>query len=181
MSSNRLAPRMLGFFVTRDHNLMRRVNRWRPPRWFQRWMLLASRAGDGWLWYTLGIFVLAVGGPERYAAVCASGGAILAGIVLFTAIKRISKRRRPCAFERHCWSTLLPPDQFSFPSGHSITAFACVVPMSLIYPDAGPALYFAAASVAASRILLGMHFLSDVVIGSALGATLGYSAFRLIV
>lgn len=175
-----MAPRMFGFVVTGDHRLMKRVNRWRPPRWFQRWMLLATRAGDGWLWYGLGIFVLSFGGPERYAAVCAAGWAILAGMLLFTVLKRVSKRRRPCAIERHCWSTLLPPDQFSFPSGHSITAFACVVPMSLFYPDAGPALYFAAASIAASRIVLGMHFLSDVLIGCALGAALGHSAFRLI-
>jgi len=32
--------------------------------------------------------------------------------------------RRTCAFEPHCRPTLLPPDQFSFPSGHTITAFA---------------------------------------------------------
>lgn len=175
-----IAPRMVGYFVTRDHDLMRRVNRWRPPRWFQRWMLLATRAGDGWLWYGLGISVLAFGGPQRYAAVCAAGGAILTGILLFSVLKQVSKRRRPCAIERHCWSNLLPPDQFSFPSGHSITAFACVVPMSLFYPDLGPPLYFAAASIAASRILLGMHFLSDVLVGCLIGAGLGYGSFRLL-
>lgn len=174
------ALRVFGLVSSGDHRLMRRVNRWRPPRWFQKWMLLASRAGDGWLWYALGIFVLVFGGPERYAAVCAAGGAILTGILVFTVVKRLSKRRRPCQIERHCWANLLPPDQFSFPSGHSITAFAFVVPMSLLYPDAGPALYFAGASIAASRILLGMHFLSDVLVGSLLGAGLGYCAFRLI-
>jgi undecaprenyl-diphosphatase len=176
-----IAPRMFGYLAAGDHRLMRRVNRWRPPRWFQRWMLLATRAGDGWLWYGLGIAVLAFGGPERYAAVCAAGGAILCGIVLFTGLKQVSRRRRPCAIERHCWSNLLPPDQFSFPSGHSITAFACAVPMSLFYPEAAPALFFAALSIAASRVLLGMHFLSDVVAGCILGAGLGYSAFHLIV
>jgi membrane-associated phospholipid phosphatase len=33
--------------------------------------------------------------------------------------------------------------------------------------------------IAASRIILGMHFLSDVVAGSMLGAGLGYAAFRM--
>jgi undecaprenyl-diphosphatase len=42
------------------------------------------------------------------------------------------------------------------------------------------ALLFCAASVAASRILLGLHFLSDVLAGSAIGSALGYATFRLL-
>jgi undecaprenyl-diphosphatase len=44
------------------------------------------------------------------------------------------------------------------------------------FPDAAPGLLFIAASVAASRILLGMHFLSDVLAGATLGALLGHFA-----
>ena len=80
---------------------------------------------------------------------------------------------RPCALEPHCWSTLLPPDRFSFPSGHSITAFAICTPLVLQYPAAAPGILFCAVSIAASRIILGMHFLSDVVAGSVLGWMLG--------
>ena len=72
---------------------------------------------------------------------------------------------------------ILPPDQFSFPSGHSITAFAIAVPIGLFYPELRVPLLLVAASIAASRIVLGMHFLSDVLAGSALGAVLGYAAF----
>ncbi len=38
-----------------DHRLMRRVHRWRAPRWFRILMIVATRGGDGWLWYALGI------------------------------------------------------------------------------------------------------------------------------
>jgi undecaprenyl-diphosphatase len=75
--------------------------------------------------------------------------------------------------EPHCWAHLLPPDQFSFPSGHTITAFAVAVALGSFYPEMQPGLFFCAVSVAASRILLGMHFLSDVVAGASLGAVLG--------
>jgi undecaprenyl-diphosphatase len=76
--------------------------------------------------------------------------------------------------EPHCWSTLLPPDQFSFPSGHTITAFAVSVPLASHYPEASPALFFCSFSIALSRILLGMHFLSDVAAGALLGGGLGW-------
>ena len=55
-----------------------------------------------------------------------------------------------------------------------MTAFAITVPVSSFYPSLEPGLLFCALSIAVSRIMLGMHFLSDVVVGSALGALLGY-------
>ncbi|MCL4854501.1 MAG: phosphatase PAP2 family protein, partial [Bryobacteraceae bacterium] len=100
-------------------------------------------------------------------------------IVLFLKLKKITGRRRPCMLEPHCWAKLLPPDQFSFPSGHTITAFAISVPLSLFFPALLMGLLFCALSIAASRILLGMHFLSDVVAGAIIGASLGYSSFLL--
>ena len=42
------------------------------------------------------------------------------------------------------------------------------------YPDLSPGLTFCAVSIAGSRIVMGMHFLSDVVAGVLLGALLGY-------
>jgi len=81
--------------------------------------------------------------------------------------------------EPHCWATLLPPDQFSFPSGHTITAFAMASSLGVYYPALLPGLLFCAASIALSRILLGMHFLSDVIAGALLGAALGYTSASL--
>ncbi|MCL5742724.1 MAG: phosphatase PAP2 family protein [Acidobacteria bacterium] len=91
-------------------------------------------------------------------------------------LKRAVGRTRPCHIEPHCWADLMPPDRFSFPSGHSITAFAVATAVSAFDPGLTGVLLFCAAGVALSRILLGMHFLTDVIAGSALGAALGYSA-----
>ena len=169
-----LSRGMLSYISTRDRNLMRRLNGWRPPRWVRVWMLLASRAGDGWLWYALGILLLLFGGADRFIAVGSATVSAAISIGLFLRLKRITGRKRPCAIAPHCWATLLPPDQFSFPSGHSMTAFAVTVPVSAFYPSLELGLQFCALSIAVSRIMLGMHFLSDVVVGSALGAMLGY-------
>jgi undecaprenyl-diphosphatase len=163
-----------------DYQLMRRVNRWRAPRWVRWWSIGATRAGDGWLWSLCGVALLASRDADRYAAVVAALLAAAMGIVVFRVLKRAVGRKRPCVHEPHCWATLLPPDQFSFPSGHSITAFAVAVSLGYFYPPLLAGLLFCAASVAASRILLGLHFLSDVLAGSALGVALGYSAALLI-
>ncbi len=52
-----------------DHRLMRRVHRWRAPRWFRILMIVATRGGDGWLWYALGLILLICGGEHRFAAI----------------------------------------------------------------------------------------------------------------
>jgi undecaprenyl-diphosphatase len=157
----------------RDHSLMRRVHHWQAPRWIRVWMLCATRGGDGWIWYALGIVLLLFGGSAGRIAVAEAFLAATLGIALFLYLKRVTGRRRPCALEPHCWANLLPPDQFSFPSGHTITAFAVCLPVMHHFPDAAPGLLFIAVSIAASRILLGMHFLSDVLAGAVLGSLLG--------
>lgn len=60
-----------------------------------------------------------------------------------------------------------------------MTAFAVSLPIGLAYPPLLLGLLLCALSIAASRILLGMHFLSDVFAGSLLGACLGWWAFAL--
>jgi undecaprenyl-diphosphatase len=156
-----------------DYRLMRRVNRWRAPRWVRWWSIGATRAGDGWLWSFCGVALLASHDADRYAAVVAALLAAAMGIVVFRVLKKAVGRKRPCMHEPHCWATLLPPDRFSFPSGHSITAFAVAMSLGFFYPPLLAGLLFCAASVAISRILLGLHFLTDVLAGSALGVALG--------
>ena len=170
----------LSWVASRDHRLMLRVNHWRAPKWLRMWMLAATRGGDGGLWYVLGLAVAFFGGPERFHALLSATLAVAAGIALFIALKHAFRRERPCQLEPHCWADLLPPDQFSFPSGHTITAFAVTSALAGFYPEMLPGLLFCAISIAASRVILGMHFLSDVLAGAALGAALGALATALI-
>jgi undecaprenyl-diphosphatase len=150
------AHAMLEFIAARDHSIMHRVHGWHAPRWIRLWMICATRGGDGWLWYAMAATLLLFGGRERFAAVASAG---------------------TCALQPHCWATLLPPDHFSFPSGHSITAFAVAVPLALFYPSLAAGLLFCALSIAASRVILGMHFVSDVLAGISIGSLLGYAAY----
>ena len=170
------ARRMVWQFIeARDHEVMRRVHRWRAPRWLRVWMVSATRLGDGWIWYSVGIALLLFGGELRFIAFAAAVSAEAGAVTLFRLVKNASKR--PCQLQAHCWSNVLPPDQFSFPSGHSMSAFAIAVPLCIFYPQLQAGLLALSLSIAVSRVILGMHFVSDVVVGSMLGAGLGYGAY----
>ena len=164
-----------------DYNLMRRVNRWSPPRWVRWWMLLATRAGDGWLWGTIGIALLFSTDALRFHALEAAACAVAVGILLFHKVKRVVCRIRPRDIEPHCWANIITRDKFSFPSGHSTTAFAVALSLGSFYPEIMPLLLILAANVAVSRVVVGMHFLSDVIVGSGTGALLGYAAYRFLI
>src|SRR5207302_5230085 len=173
-----VARNVWGYIDRRDHRLMRRMNRWRAPRWIRIWMIAATRMGDGWIWYGLGLMLLAYGGPQRFAAIGAAGSAAVLGIFVFKALKRMSQRPRPCQIEPHCWSKVLPPDKFSFPSGHTMTAFSIALVVSYFYPSLEGALFFLALSIAVSRIVLRLHFLRDVLACVVLACSLPCAAFH---
>jgi len=157
-----------------DQGVMRRVHRWPAPRWVRVWMTAASRAGDGWLWLAIGVALLLFGDGQRWAAVSGAASAAVFSTLLFMLLKRFFNRRRPCEIQAHCWATLTPPDEYSFPSGHTMVAFAVTTALSQFYPELLWTLLFFSASIAVSRIILGMHFLTDVIAGAALGAAIGF-------
>jgi undecaprenyl-diphosphatase len=144
-------------------------------------MLASSRAGDGGLWVALGLILLTFGGARRYEALETGVISAAIGWIVFFLVKRVTGRERPCVKEAHCWSTLLPPDRFSFPSGHTIMAFAVAVPIGLSYPDLLIGLIFCAMSIGASRVVLGLHYFSDVLAGIVIGCVIGLICFRSII
>jgi len=54
-----------------------------------------------------------------------------------------------------------------------MTAFSIALVLSYFYPSLEVALFFTAGSISISRIVLGMHYLSDVLAGVVLGVGLG--------
>jgi undecaprenyl-diphosphatase len=154
--------------ITRsDYSVMRRANNWVAPRWVRAYVISSTRVGDGWLWYATGLAILLFGGEHRFEALGAAGISATLSVLLFLCLKRLAGRSRPCQIE----------PQFSFPSGHTMTAFAVTIPLALFYADLTAGLLFCAFSIAVSRILLGMHFLSDVIAGAAIGALIGYFGY----
>jgi undecaprenyl-diphosphatase len=57
---------MLHLIATGDHKLMRKVNKWPAPKWVRLAAISATRAGDGWLWYLVGLVILLFGPADRF-------------------------------------------------------------------------------------------------------------------
>jgi len=138
---------------------------------------LVSRLGDGVFWYALMVALLLVQGAEAAPVV---GRMLLAGalcLMLYKWLKARTTRSRPCAKNRGIERRVAPLDEYSFPSGHTLAVSFTLIAV-YHYPALGWPLLPFAALVALSRIVLGLHYPSDVLAGALLGGCLALLALQ---
>lgn len=138
--------------------------------WFTTISRWVSRSGDGYLYALLGAYWYWSGLPDdRLLLVCALVGFALER-PLYLMLKRGFRRNRPQEAIANFRSFVIPSDQFSFPSGHTSGAFLMATLMAHFHPDLILPVYLWAISVGVSRIFLGVHFPTDILVGMAMGA-----------
>jgi undecaprenyl-diphosphatase len=171
--------RVLGVIAWLDQaelNVCRRFNRTvrtaGPVKMFQ----IASRLGDGVLWYTLiATLALCFGDAGRLVALqCAVAG--FSGLAIYRALKNVLVRERPYMTHAAIVCAGKPLDRFSFPSGHTLHAASFSVVVCTSLPMLAWVLVPVALLIALSRVVLGLHYPSDVLAGGALGALIGMAA-----
>jgi len=156
-----------------DRHLCVVANRWGARRAVGAFFGVISRLGDGVFWYSL-MTVLAIFGG-MHGALCALQMLLTGGVALtlYRALKRWTRRPRPF---RSCDGVIarVPPlDEFSFPSGHTLHAVSFTIVALAWFPLLAPLLVPFALLVAASRVVLGLHYPSDVLAATAIGGMLG--------
>lgn len=156
-----------------DRHLCVVANRWGARSTVGTFFGAISRLGDGIFWYTLMAVLALFGGVHgAFAALqmLLTGGIALA---LYRWLKRCTRRPRPF---RGCHGVIarVPPlDEFSFPSGHTLHAVSFTIVAVAAFPALAPLLVPFTALVAASRVVLGLHYPSDVLAATAIGGMLG--------
>lgn len=125
-----------------------------------------SRAGEhGALWLTAGLLGAALDRPRRSAwlrGTALTAGAHLAGM----AVKRVVRRPRPA----HVEPLVRVAGRYSFPSAHATSATAAAVCYGALGTPGAYAVAPLAAAVCLSRLVVGVHHVTDVAAGAALGA-----------
>ena len=146
-----------------------RVGTWRSV---ERFFGVVSRLGDGVFWYTLMILLLL---DRRTEALPAVGQMLItgtAGLIIYKWLKAKTNRPRPFTRNQQIRISVAPLDQYSFPSGHTLHAVGFSAVAVSHYPNLAWVLFPFSLSVALSRLVLGLHYPSDVLAGALLGASL---------
>ncbi|WP_082485338.1 bifunctional phosphatase PAP2/diacylglycerol kinase family protein [Rathayibacter sp. Leaf296] len=153
-----------------DARAARRLNARRASPALDGALVGLSRAADhGVLWFALGAVLLAAGRPREAARGVLSLSAASAAANLIG--KRVFGGVRPLVVDVPVGRRLARvPTSPSFPSGHAASAAAFAAGVALENPKVGAAVAPLAAAVAFSRLHVGVHWLSDVLGGAALGA-----------
>ncbi|QXB01749.1 phosphatase PAP2 family protein [Aeromonas sp. FDAARGOS 1416] len=125
---------------------------------------LISRTGDGPLYAVLAALLWWQGEAERELVRLALL-AFAIELPLYLLLKNSLKRQRPVGLPVF----ITPSDRYSLPSGHTAAAFLMATILATAFPLWAPLLFGWAALVGASRLLLGVHYLSDLVAGALLG------------
>ena len=138
----------------------------RPRRWVAvlRRFSEAGSYGIGWIVLFAVVAVLSDGLVQGAVA----AAFVVATLVLNTVIKRLIRRPRPIqrAIDH-------APSSYSMPSAHTSMAMVGAATMQVLIPELPLLWWSIAIALGASRVMLGMHYLADVLVGAGLGLLLG--------
>lgn len=164
-----LKPTLLPEPPTGELRLTLALNRFGSHRPVQTLFRIVSRLGDGVFWYTLMAVIAALGGLDGLMAAVhmAVTGLIVTGLYRWMKVAI----RRPRPFRRHAdiVPRVRPLDEFSFPSGHTLHAVTFTIIALAYYPGLAWVLVPFTLLVAASRVVLGVHYPSDVLAATGIG------------
>lgn len=156
-----------------------RFNRGCARREIRAFFAVVSRLGNGAFWYALILSLPLVYGRAAWVPVVRMAIVGASGVLLYKYLKSRLVRERPyISFERIvAGATVL--DRYSFPSGHTLHA----VSFAILIVDAFPALWIVcvpfAVLVALSRVVLGLHYPTDVAAGASMGVALALGGIAL--
>jgi membrane-associated phospholipid phosphatase len=127
-------------------------------------------------WWVKSLVIIGIGLVADLLARRAPVAAVLSTAAYFaasgisTGLKEVFERPRPSLVDPAIHPLVRVPDSYAMPSGHAATAFGAATAVGLVHPRLRPPLLTLAALIAISRVWLGVHYLSDVLVGAALGS-----------
>ena len=165
--------------LARETRWCRRANHYCRRRRIRTLFAVISRLGDGVFWYLLMAALVLADGMDGLRASAHMAATGVVALTLYKVLKRWTRRPRPFAADLRIRAWAAPLDEYSFPSGHTLHAVSFTVVALAYYPWLAPLLLPFTAGVALSRVVLGLHYPSDVLAATGIALGLGAASLQL--
>lgn len=160
-------------------SLCQRLNRMGYYRAVRLFFKGISRLGDGVFWYVLMLSLPLVDSERGWNLFGHIALTALLCVGIYSQLKNRLVRERPFISWNSVTAHTAPLDQYSFPSGHTMNAVNLAILFSFFYPALSWLVVPFAILVALSRVILGMHYPTDVLVGATLGAAISMTSIAL--
>lgn len=155
--------------VATEMSICLALNRICHPSKLKKLFVLMSWLGDGKVWYALIAALPLLYGARGLATSTQMIKVGVLNILIYKLIKNLAGRSRPCVVDNQIVLGAVPLDQYSFPSGHTMHAVAFSTLAVGYHTELAWLLMPFSSLIALSRIVLGLHFPSDVLVGAVIG------------
>lgn len=166
---------LFDYIDQQEYNLCLRINQLIQQPVVLAFFAVVSRLGNGVFWYTLMSLIALLQGLQALPVL---GHMVLSGVLgvlIYKVLKLTLIRQRPfITFTRIVCGTA-PLDVCSFPSGHTLHAVSFNTILFLHYPVLAWLVLPFTLLTALSRIVLGLHYPTDVLMGGFIGLVLAFS------
>jgi undecaprenyl-diphosphatase len=160
-----------------EYRLCKFANAAAQRRVIRRFFRFVSRAGDGPMWVMLILSMPLWLGSAGYEVAVRMAVAGIVGLIIYKILKKFLVRERPYIGLVGIDCAMPPLDRYSFPSGHTLHAVMFATMTAHYLPEWSLLMGGFAVLVAASRVILGLHYPTDVIVG----ASIGYAIARTVV